>query len=71
MIMPILANDVTKVYMSDSEGDCCFCPISLRGEYATCAVLLHFCIQRRSIRTNDNTELKKKKKKKRTFVTLF
>jgi hypothetical protein len=57
--MPILANDVTKVYTSDSGGDCC-CPISLRGEYATCVVLLHFCIQRRNTRTNDNTELKKK-----------
>jgi hypothetical protein len=57
--MPILVNDVTKVYTSDPGGDCC-CPISLRGEYATRAVLLHFCIQRRNTRTNDNTELKKK-----------
>lgn len=57
--MPILASDVTKVYTSDSGGDCC-CPISLRGEYATRAVPLHFCIQRRNTRTNDKTELKKK-----------
>jgi hypothetical protein len=57
--MPILVNDVTKVHTSDSGGDCC-CPISLRGEYATCVVLVHFCIHRRNTRTNDNTELKKK-----------
>ena len=65
--MPILANDVTNVYTSDTGGDCC-CRISLRGEYATHAVRLHFCIQRRNTRTNDNTALKKKM---RTFVTVF
>ena len=42
--MPILANDVTNVYTLDSGGECC-CRISLRGEYATRVVPLHFCIQ--------------------------
>lgn len=55
--MPILASDVTNVYKSDSGGDCCFLS-SVRGEYATGAVPLHFCIHPRNTRTNDNTELK-------------
>jgi len=55
--MPILASDVTKVYMSDSGGDCCF-PLSVSREYATDAVPLHFCIHPCNTRTNDNTELK-------------
>jgi hypothetical protein len=57
MMMPILANDVTNVYKSDSGGDCCFLS-SVRREYATGTVPLHFCIHPRNTRTNDNTELK-------------
>jgi hypothetical protein len=55
--MPIRANDVTNVYKSESGCACCFF-ISLRGKYATGAVPLHFCIHPRTMRTNDNTELK-------------
>jgi hypothetical protein len=57
MMMPILANDVTNVYKSDSGGDCCFFT-SVRGKYVTGAVPFHFCIHPRTTRTNDNTELK-------------
>lgn len=66
MMMPILASDVTNVYMSDSWGDCCF-PASVRGEYDTGAVPVQFFIQPRNTRTNDNTELKQMS----TFITLF